>query len=270
MPSRPGRNAAEGPAGGFEGAGSEPVAARRARAHRVLRYDLVVCGRYSLSTPRDVLIDLFELEEAGPVEARYNIAPTQEAAVVRVRDGGRRLDGLRWGLVPSWADEASIGGRLINARSETVAERPAFAESFRERRCLVPADGFYEWEAGPGGTRQPYWIRRVDGAPFAMAGLWDRWGSGASALESFTILTTVPNQRLARLHDRMPVLLPPEAWKPWLAEEPVEPGELLALLAPCPPEELELVPVSDFVNRVANEGPRCIERAEPVQPSLFG
>jgi len=229
-----------------------------------------VCGRYSLSTPRDVLTDLFELEEAAPIEVRYNIAPTQEAAVVRSRDGRRRLEALRWGLVPSWADDPSIGGRLINARSETAAERPSFAESFRERRCLVPADGFYEWEGGPGRARQPYWIRRVDGAPFAMAGLWDRWASGASVLESFSILTTEANERLADLHDRMPVLLPPDVWERWLAADPAAPEELVPLLGPCPPGDLELVPVSDYVNRVGNEGRRCIERMEPVQPSLFG
>lgn len=229
-----------------------------------------MCGRYSLSTPRDVLTDLFDLVEAAPLEARYNIAPTQEAAVVRVRDGGRRLDVLRWGLVPEWAEDASIGSRLINARSETAAERPSFAASFRERRCLVPADGFYEWRAGPGRTRQPFWIRRVDGAPFAMAGLWDRWEGGGAALESFTILTTVPNERVAPLHDRMPVLLPPAAWDRWLAPEAVEPTDLLPLLAPCPAEEIEPVPVGEWVNRVDHEGPRCIERVEPVQPSLFG
>ncbi|MEZ5332406.1 MAG: SOS response-associated peptidase [Thermoanaerobaculia bacterium] len=233
-------------------------------------YDPAVCGRYSLTTPRDVLVDLFDLADAEAVEARYNIAPTQEAAVVRESEGRRTLEALRWGLVPSWADDPSIGGRLINARSESAAEKPSFAESLRERRCLVPADGFYEWKPGPGRTRQPFWIRRPDGSPFAMAGLWDRWGSGDEALESFTILTTAANERLAPLHDRMPVLLPPDEWGRWLAPGASEVEALRPLLAPAPPEALELVPVSDWVNSVANEGPRCIERTEPAQASLFG
>jgi putative SOS response-associated peptidase YedK len=247
-----------------------PAPEKTAVQARPLGYDAPVCGRYSLSTPRDVLIDLFDLEEATPVGARYNIAPTQEAAVVRLRAGGRRLDALRWGLVPSWAEDASIGARLINARAETVAAKPSFADSFRMRRCLVPADGFFEWKPGPGSFRQAYWIRRADRAPFAMAGLWDRWGSGPAGLESFTILTTEADGWLAELHDRMPVLLPAASWEAWLTAEPVEPEALVPLLGPRSSEELEPVPVGDWVNRVGNEGPRCVERTEPVQPSLFG
>ena len=150
---------------------------------------------------------------------RFNIAPTQDAPVVRMSGGSRRLDMLRWGLIPSWADDASSSARTINARSETAAEKPSFRDAFRERRCLVPADAFYEWKKVPRG-KQPYAIRRADDTPLAFAGLWESWRDpsrpAADAVESFTILTTTPNQRLAGLHDRMPVILSPGDFERWL------------------------------------------------------
>jgi putative SOS response-associated peptidase YedK len=220
-----------------------------------------MCGRYTLSTPSDLLSDLFQLERASALTPRFNIAPTQEAPVVR-RDpesGGRRLDLLKWGLVPFWAKDPSIGNRMINARAETVAEKPAYRASFRKRRCLVIADGFYEWKA-TGGPKQPFFFHRVDGHPFAMAGLWDRWEkAGSSALESFTILTTEANEVVAPVHNRMPVLLEDSASDQWLDSEFQDTGSLARLLVPAPTAVLQATPVTTFVNNPANEGPQCVE-----------
>lgn len=220
-----------------------------------------MCGRYTLSTPTDLLSDLFELETAVIVTPRFNIAPTQEAPVVRMDSDGkaRRLDLLKWGLVPFWAKDPSIGNRMINARSETVAEKPAFRVSFRKRRCLVLADGFYEWQA-TGGPKQPFFFHRGDGHPIAMAGLWDRWDKGDPApLETFTILTTTPNEVVAPVHKRMPVILDESAFDRWLDPEHEDTGSLSELLLPAPPETLQAVPVSTYVNNPTNEGPQCVE-----------
>ena len=220
-----------------------------------------MCGRYTLSTPADLLSDLFELETAVTVSPRFNIAPTQEVPVVR-RDpdsGGRRLDLLKWGLVPFWAKEPSIGNRMINARSETVAEKPAYRASFRKRRCLVIADGFYEWQATD-GPKQPYFFHRIDGHPFAMAGLWDRWEKEPpSSLESFTILTTEANEVVAPIHNRMPVLLEETAFDSWLDPDFQDSESLARLLIPAPAAILQATPVSTYVNNPANEGPQCVE-----------
>lgn len=219
-----------------------------------------MCGRYTLSTPADLLTDLFELETAVNVVPRFNIAPTQEAPVVRRgQDSARRLDLLKWGLVPFWAKEPSIGNRMINARAETVAEKPAYRVSFRQRRCLVVADGFYEWKA-TAGPKQPYFFHRADGHPFAMAGLWDRWDKGESpALESFTILTTEANELVAPVHKRMPVMLESTALDQWLDPDCEDTGALARLLVPAPPTTLQATPVSTYVNNPANEGPQCVE-----------
>ena len=217
------------------------------------------CGRYTLASPGELVAELLELETAPALTPRYNIAPTQESAVLRVRDGGRRLDALRWGLVPYWAAEPGIGNRLINARSETAGEKPSFRDSLRRRRCLVAADGFYEWRRH-GRAKQPWLIRRPDGLPFAFAGLWDRWvPHDGEVIESFTILTTRPNELLAPLHDRMPVILPPREHARWLDPAERAPERLAPLLGPLPSGELEAFPVGTLVNSPANDEPRCVE-----------
>ena len=216
-----------------------------------------MCGRYTISTPADVLAELFDLDVVPELVARYNVAPTQKAPVVTEQDGGRKLDLMRWGLVPHWAKDRSIGSRLINARSETVAEKPAFRGSFRNQRCLVPADGFYEWKK-EGAIKQPYLIRLKSGAPFAIAGLWSRWQDPeGEELLTYTLLTTAPNSLLASIHNRMPVIVPPEAFASWLGHS--DRGELESLLLSHPAEAMEAGPVSRLVNSPAHDDPRCVE-----------
>lgn len=220
-----------------------------------------MCGRYTLSSPTDLVIDLFEVDDSPPLEPRFNIAPTQEAPIVRATDEDhqRRLDPLRWGLVPFWAKDLSIGHRLINARAETVAQKPSFRNSLKRRRCLVVADGFFEWKA-TGGRKQPFYFRRADTVPFAMAGLWDRWDKGeGTALETFTILTTEPNRLVAEVHQRMPVILRPADFDLWLDPVQEVSKELDELTRPFPAEEMDGYPVSTYVNNPANDSPRCVE-----------
>jgi putative SOS response-associated peptidase YedK len=225
-----------------------------------------------------VLIEHFELDVRGDrqmplFEPRYNIAPTQEVVVVRADPaGGARTAALiRWGLLPSWSKGvAGSGPPMINARSETLAEKPAFRAAFRSRRCLIPADGFYEWQksaSGAKGKKQPYYIHRPDGKLFAFAGLWETWKdpNASLAIESCTIVTTESNSRLRDLHDRMPVVLAPADYALWLDSRVTEPGRLQHLLAPAGDDELVAEPVTTHVNRVANDDPRCVE----VQRSLF-
>ncbi len=218
-----------------------------------------MCGRYTLSTPGDAVAELFRLDSTPDLSPRYNIAPTQEAAVVRSTGGRRALDHLRWGLVPYWAKEPSIGNRMINARSETAAEKPAFRSSLRRRRCLVAADGFFEWRRTAAG-KQPYLLRLAGGGPFAFAGLWDRWVPHAgAAIESFTILTTRPNELVGAIHDRMPVILPPRDHELWLDPGEARPQRLAPLLRPFSAAEMTVFPVPSLVNRPANDTPECIE-----------
>lgn len=199
------------------------------------------------------------------VPARFNIAPTQDALVVRLHPetGLGTLNLLRWGLVPVWAKDVKIGARTINARAETVAETPAFRGAWKAgRRCVVPADAFYEWAPGP-SPKQPYAIARADGAPLAMAGLWDGWKDPATGawLRSFTILTCAPNPFMARMHDRMPVILPPGTVEPWLR------GEVGAqALSPYAADDLTLWPVTTRLNAPANEGADLIEPVAPRAP----
>ncbi len=235
-----------------------------------------MCGRFTLATPAAEWAALFGLDRVPDLEPRYNIAPTQDVAAVRSTAPAQGADGstgaatgpadpprelveLRWGLVPHWAREFDpVGRALINARSETAAEKPSFRDSFRFRRCLVVADGFYEWKP-EGRGKQPYWIHREDGRTFAFAGLWDRWSGGeGAAVESCTILTTAANEALRPLHDRMPVILEPGSYDTWL--DPDAPAwELEPLLAPAPADLLAFHPVSTLVNRVENDDPVCIE-----------
>lgn len=221
-----------------------------------------MCGRYTLSSPGDEVALLFDLPEVPQLPLRYNLAPTQESAVVRVVAPGepRRLDFLRWGLIPYWAKEAAIGNRMINARSEGVAEKPAFKHSFRKKRCLIPADGFYEWKK-EGKVKQPFLIHRIDRKPFAFAGLWSVWRDPEKGIpvETFTILTTSPNDLMRPLHDRMPVIIPPESFELWLDPKVEDPEKLQPLLAPLVPDGFEAFPVSRAVNSPAHDAADCIE-----------
>jgi putative SOS response-associated peptidase YedK len=220
-----------------------------------------MCGRYTLSSPSDEIASLFDLVTVPDIPPRYNVAPTQETAVVRVVAPGapRRLEMLRWGLVPYWADDPSIGNRMINARSEGVADKPAFRNSFRRQRCLVPTDGFYEWKKD-GKLKQPFHIRRKDRHPFAFAGLWERWrGPAGKLLDTFTILTTDANDLIRPLHDRMPVILDRKDFGLWLDPVVSDPTRLQPLLAPAPDGEMETIPVSRAVNSPAYDAADCIE-----------
>ncbi len=218
-----------------------------------------MCGRYSLTTPVEAVGRLFQVAERPNLEPRYNIAPSQDAPVVRAGEaGGRRLGMLRWGLIPSWAKEARVGYRMINARAETVAQKPAFRGAFRQRRCLVPADGFYEWRK-LGKAKQPYRITLADGGPFAFAGLWERWrASDGQAVESFTIITTEANPLLRPIHDRMPVILDAADYDAWLDTAGVAPEEAARRLRPYLAEGLVAVPVSTRVNSPKNDDVACI------------
>jgi len=222
-----------------------------------------MCGRYTLTSKGDELALLFDLKELPLLPPRYNTAPTQGAAVVRVLEPGgpRRLDPLKWGLIPYWAKEASIGNRLINARAESAAEKPAYRFSFKKKRCLVAADGFYEWKK-EGKAKQPYLIRRKDRKPFGFAGLWSTWRDqehGGQLVETFTILTTSPNDLMRPLHDRMPVILSKENFDLWLDPRMEDAEKLQPLLVPYAADDFEAFPVSGAVNIPANDVAGCIE-----------
>jgi putative SOS response-associated peptidase YedK len=216
-----------------------------------------MCGRYTLKTSGEEIARQFELAEAPQLTPRYNIAPTQAVPVVRLRDEQKTLDMMRWGLIPSWAKDRSIGARMINARSETLAEKPAFRNAFRQRRCLIPADGFYEW-LSQGKTKQPYHIHLVDKQVFGLAGLWEFWRSpDDETVLSCTIITTEANTLMQPLHDRMPVIIPADRYSSWL--DPQQPIEAISdLLQPFPVEQMRAYPVSSFVSNASNEGEQCI------------
>ena len=221
-----------------------------------------MCGRYSLTSPPEAVRRLFGLTTTPNFPARYNIAPTQSVPVVR-RVGAEsgaacELAMLRWGLVPSWASELSIGAKMINARAETVSEKPAFRAAFRQRRCLVPADGFYEWRV-EGKAKQPMRITLDDGGLFAFAGLWERWIKGPEGpLETFTIITTEASSSIVDIHERMPVMLAKDDHASWL-DPRARADDLKGLLRPFPPERLKAVAVSTRVNNVRHDDPACLE-----------
>jgi putative SOS response-associated peptidase YedK len=226
-----------------------------------------MCGRYALTTPPDVLAKLFQITAGTALTGlvpRYNLAPSQPAPVIRcARDSAERhLDMLRWGLVPFWADDPQVGYRMINARCESVAEKPAYREAFASRRCLVPADGFFEWRT-EGGRKQPYFIHHADGELLAFAGLWERWRRGEERLESFTIVTAPANGRVRELHDRMPAIIPPEKFGQWLDPEVQDAGTLRTLLGPAPDELLSMHAVSRRVNRPENDDATLLEEVVP-------
>jgi putative SOS response-associated peptidase YedK len=227
-----------------------------------------MCGRFVSASPPDELARYFGAENASPeLEPNFNVAPTREVYAVRASDGHRELTALRWGLIPFWAKDVKVGAKMINARSETVLDKPAFRRAIRRRRCLIPADGFYEWAKVPGHKKkQPYFIHRADGEPIVFAGMWERWrpddedesDSPSEVIESCTILTCGPNETMAAIHNRMPVLLPPTVWDDWLAD--TEDLDALAeLLVPAPEELLTLRPVTPMVNSVANNGPELLD-----------
>ena len=196
--------------------------------------------------------------EVPETQPGFNIAPTQKVLAIREESGERDAAWLKWGLVPSWAKDPSMGARLINARSETVAEKPSFREAFKKRRCIIPADGFYEWQRTE-GRKQPYFFQMRDGRPFGFAGLWERWeGEGGELLDSCTILTTEANEALRPVHDRMPVILHPEEYSLWLEAGDRERATLRELLRPYPAEEIVSYPVSPLVNSPSNRGAELI------------
>ena len=213
-----------------------------------------MCGRFIQRASGDDLAERFQLAAAPAVAPRYNLAPSQPVWAVRSVGGVRELVALRWGLVPAWAPEPRTAYRTHNARAETAAEKPTYRQAFRRRRCLIPADGFYEWRP-VGARKQPYCIAPADGRPFAFAGLWERWERDGQVLETGTILVTQANARVAPIHDRMPVILDPAAEARWLDPELTDPAVLQPLLVPCPPERLRVWPVSPAVNSTQNDGP---------------
>jgi len=222
-----------------------------------------MCGRFTLTTSAEVVAEFFELADLPELTPRYNIAPSQPVPAVLL-DGEhrlRRLDHLRWGLVPFWAKDPAIGYRMINARSDGVENKPAFRAAFKKRRCLVAADGFYEWQKQEGSKRkQPYYIRMTGGGVFAFAGLGEHWESpDGAALDTCTILTTEPNALMKPLHDRMPVILPRESFAAWLDPAQQTPDPILRLLRPFPAKAMSAFPVSTTVNNPANDTPACLE-----------
>lgn len=224
-----------------------------------------MCGRFTLTVDPGELQDLIpDLVIPGPVKPRYNIAPSQPVAVV-ANTGENKLDYFVWGLIPSWAKDPTIGNRMINARAETLSERPAFRNSFRRKRCLILADGFYEWKKINGANRkQPMYIYLKERQPFAFAGLWDTWFAPDGAeVRSCAIITTQPNELLQSIHNRMPVILSRDAYTQWLDPQPQSAELLSSLLVPYPAHEMAAHPVSRLVNKPDFDSPECIQ---PLQP----
>lgn len=234
-----------------------------------------MCGRYRLTKNGIEFEDHFDAEIGVPLPQRWNIAPTDKVGTIRQdRHEPKRMLGLmRWGLIPYWAKDISVGARAINAMSETAAEKPAFREAMRRRRCLVPADGFYEWKKLSAKEKQPYSFGMADDSLFAFAGLWERWRNPENQMiESFTILTTRANALLADVHDRMPVILRPEDYDLWLDPGVTDAARVADLLQPFDPRMMRLYPVSTRVNRVGNDDPECareIDLQRTATPTLF-
>ncbi len=222
-----------------------------------------MCGRFALLATPEEIVQQFDLNAVSSLAPRFNIAPSQPVAAVRLnRDTKQReFVHFHWGLIPSWAKDPAIGYKMINARSETVTEKPSFRQAFKYRRCLIPVSGFYEWQK-VGKTKQPYFIHSSEGQLFAVAGLWEHWHSAdGSEIESCTLLTTAANDLMRPLHDRMPVIIHPEDYALWLDPQETKPDQLLPLLRPFPTEQMTAYPVSTIVNSPFNEIPACIEPA---------
>jgi putative SOS response-associated peptidase YedK len=229
---------------------------------------MAMCGRYLLKATEADLAKLFHFVERPNLAPRYNIAPTTEAPVIRQRrepKGERTIRALRWGLIPASAENPKAGPPLINARAETLDEKPTFRGAFHRRRCLVPADGYYQWREGD-ASKQPWLIARRDGATFAFAGIWERWGprqDPAAAIDSFTIITTAANDFLSQFHHRMPVVLTEEQFAPWLDPD-AAPGTLRELLQPASNALLEAIPLGRAVNAARAEGAELVTPAGPA------
>lgn len=236
-----------------------------------------MCGRFTLTPEAIALLgEVFGVDDAPPLLPRWNIAPTQDVGVIRLLDGRRRLDLLRWGLIPPWTKDPKKGPLLINARADTVAEKPAFRHALKLRRALVPADGFFEWAPPPEGApktakKQPWWFRMKDEAPFALAALWETWTPPEGPeVQSFTLITTEANAVVDRVHDRMPVILPRETWSHWLDPKVREAKDVVALLRPYPAELMSARAVSQRLNSAREDDPSLVEPEGVVeQPRLF-
>ena len=222
-----------------------------------------MCGRFVAATDPDGLVRFFTIDErrGEDLPPSYNVAPTDSVPAVAEHDGRRYLVSFRWGLIPPWAESAAVGARMINARAETMATKPAFREAVRRRRCLIAADGFYEWRKTPDGRKVPHYISRSDGAPFAFAGLWETWRDRTNghtlSVRTCTIVTRAAAAQMQPLHDRMPVALPTDLWDVWL--DPATAVDEVEELVRCDPPSLEFRRVSDRVNRVANNDPSLLE-----------
>ena len=238
-----------------------------------------MCGRFVSASPPDQIARYFDAEAPeAALEPSYNVAPTNDVYVVHVDGSTRRVEPMYWGLVPHWAKDPSIGSKMINARAETLADKNAFKSPLAKRRCIIPADGFYEWLKGPGQKKkQPMFIHRDDDTPFAFAGLWSVWRdpnataeereAGGGTLRSCTIITGAPNEKVREVHDRMPVMLPRDAWETWLDPAVQDIEVATKLLVPAPAAGIDIYPVSLEVNNVRNKGIHLMDR---VDPSLEG
>ncbi|HMJ44853.1 MAG TPA: SOS response-associated peptidase [Pseudolabrys sp.] len=223
-----------------------------------------MCGRYTVTATPEVLRALFGYAEQPNFPPRYNVTPTQPIAIVRLMNGTRQFALVRWGLLPSWVKDPKAFSLLINARGETVNEKPAYKAAMKRRRCLIPADGFYEWQAR-GSRKQPYYVRAKSGTPLAFAGLWETWtGPNGEELETAAIITTDANQTLAPIYDRMPVVIAPEQFDLWLGGRDEDTAAASSLIRPAPDDLLEAIPVSSDVNRVANDNPKLLERVDEM------
>jgi putative SOS response-associated peptidase YedK len=224
-----------------------------------------MCGRYAITKAPEAMRRLFGYPEQPNFPARYNVAPTQPIPIVRLFEGRRQFVLVRWGLIPAWVKDPKTFTLLINARGETVNDKPAFRNAMKYRRCLVPADGFYEWKRS-GSTKRPFFVTQKGGAPFAFAGLWESWiGPNGEEVETAAIVTTAASRSIAHIHDRMPVMLPPDAFEMWLDCRNVDAQTAAALIAPVPDDLLEAREVSSRVNRVVNDTPDLVEQAKPEE-----
>ncbi|NVO13168.1 MAG: SOS response-associated peptidase [Rhodoplanes sp.] len=235
-----------------------------------------MCGRYAITSSPEAIRALFRYGEQPNFPPRHNVAPTQPVPVVRLADGVRQFALLRWGLIPAWVKDPRGFSLLINARGESVCDKPAFRNAMKRRRCLLPADGFFEWQAtggptgpeGPKGSKRPFFIRKRGGGALAFAGLWEAWmGPNGEEMETVCIVTTRANHTLAPIHDRMPVIVPPEGFDLWLDADHVDALTASALIAPAPDGLLEAWEVSTAVNRTANDSPDLLARLTPAADS---
>jgi putative SOS response-associated peptidase YedK len=218
-----------------------------------------MCGRFTTTAERERIKEMFRLQRLGQFDPRFNIAPSQPVLAVRLDQASGEREGvmLKWGLIPAWAKDPKIGNSLANARADTVAEKPAFRSAFKRRRCLVVADGFYEWSKGDGG-KIPYYFQLKDGRPFGFAGLWERWEKGEEPVESCTLITTEANGVVGQIHDRMPVILMPDDYDRWLDPNEQEAAKLKELLRPLGDDLMVGHPVSKLVNNPRNDRPECV------------